>query len=320
MNKKHPQVAVSRVKQIDKSVREVIDAVQGFNQLKKGDSVVIKPNICRCVDPDGHINTDSRVLQSVIQYTKEFTSNIRVCESDSSKGTSTYRMLYSGTLDIIEQEGVSFLDLSKDKQVEVTHFGVTDEVSKTAMEASLFINIPKIKTHEDTLLTCAAKNMFGFLSRGDKWTHIHEQDQLDPYIIFSALTIPKQLIVVDGILGMEGAGPIGGSPVSLNMVLGGTDVVSTDAVVCNLVGLNPKKITHLVDLEKQGIGTLNLKKIHLHGEKLKTARHPIKKPEEAPLEDRDIYKDEHPYWACAMDEAERKYRSRLEKLQPDSKA
>jgi uncharacterized protein (DUF362 family) len=228
-------------------------------------------------------------------------------------------MLYSGTLDVLEQEDVAFLDLSRDEQVEVTHYGITDKISRTAMEADLFINIPKIKTHEDTLLTCAAKNMFGFLSRGDKWTHIHLQNQLDPYIVFAGLTIPQQLIVVDGILGMEGAGPLGGSPVALNMVLGGTDIVSTDTVVCNLVGFNPNEITHLIELEKQGIGTLNLQNIHIQGENLEQFKHPIKQPKDAPLEDREIYKDEHPYWACALNEAEKKYKTRLEQLESSSK-
>ncbi|MHA1917080.1 MAG: DUF362 domain-containing protein, partial [Candidatus Ranarchaeia archaeon] len=234
---------------------------------------------------------------------------------DASKGSTLYRMLLSGTIDLIEKENAKFINFSKDKQVEISKYGITDKISKTIVDSNLFINIPKIKTHEDTMLTCATKNMFGILSRGDKWKNIHLKNRLNEFIIFSALVVPKQLVIVDGINAMEGVGPIGGDKVELGLLLSGTDVISTDVVVSHLVGFDPNTITHLTEVYKKGIGEIELSKINLLGQDLNTLKHKLVKPEEVSYFDKSIYNEEHPHWACSMKEARKKYGDRLKELE-----
>ena len=302
-----PKVAVLKTTDIHKSVHNALDLIQGFNDVDSGDTIVIKPNVCRCVDPQGHVNTDPRVLRSVIRYAKQYSPKVIVGETTSSKGTAPYRMMYSGTIDLINDEGATFLDFSNDVQVEITHYGITDKISKTAMEADLFVNVPKIKTHDDTVISCAAKNMFGVLSRGDKWKNIHLKKVLDSYVIFSALTIPKQVILVDGIYCMEGIGPIGGDKIQRDLILAGTDIVSVDTVVCELMCVNPLEVFHLKEISQNGIGTLELDKIHVIGDPLDSLRHKFVSAEEAPPLDPVIYRDDHPRWASAMKNAREKY-------------
>jgi NAD-dependent dihydropyrimidine dehydrogenase PreA subunit len=111
------------------------------------------------------------------------------------------------------------------------------------------------------------KNLKGFIPGKQK--HLTHLVGLDPAIVDLNKLIRSDLIVVDGIVGMEGMmGPTWGSPVNLGLIIPGDNVVATDAVCCTLMGINLKEVKHLTLASKFGLGSIDLNKIELLGESL----------------------------------------------------
>lgn len=78
------------------------------------------------------------------------------------------------------------------------------------------------------------------------------------------------LTVIDGFIGMEGPGPVNGTPVKMDLVLVGKDVVATDAVACRVMGINPHEIKHIKKAHEKGIGTID--GIDILGEKIENVK------------------------------------------------
>jgi hypothetical protein len=67
---------------------------------------------------------------------------------------------------------------------------------------------------------------------------------------------PK-LGIIDGLVGMEGRGPVNGRPVRLNVVMASRDVVALDATAMRFVGLDPNTAEHVVHAARIGVGTMD---------------------------------------------------------------
>jgi uncharacterized protein (DUF362 family) len=82
------------------------------------------------------------------------------------------------------------------------------------------------------------------------------------------------LTVIDGFVGMEGAGPVDGTPVRMDIIIAGTDTVATDATACRVMGIDPHEIKHIRKANEKGLG--NIDDIQVLGEKLETVTRPFK--------------------------------------------
>jgi len=205
------------------------------------------------------------VLEPIINMVKRKTKNVAVVESDSRSGTADERMTKSGVMDIIEKCDVKFLNLSEDDFEEHEVEGLTIQIPKTVLEADFFINIPKVKTCsiEHTFITIAMKNMFGVLANKEK-PKLHSK--LMEILVFINRTVRQNLIIVDGIVGMQGLGPIQGTPVNLNLIISGLNPATVDAVCCHVMGINPYAVETLWKAYKTGVGEIDINKIGVLGE------------------------------------------------------
>ncbi len=174
-------------------------------------------------------------------------------------------MTKSGIMDIIEKCDVEFLNLSEDDFEEHEVAGLVVQIPKTALNADFFINVPKAKTCniEHTFITIAMKNMFGVLANKEK-PKLHSN--LMEILVFINRAIRQNLIVVDGIVGMQGLGPIQGTPVNLNLIISGLNPVTVDAVCCHVMGINPYAVETLWKAYKAGVGEVDINKIEVLGE------------------------------------------------------
>jgi predicted dehydrogenase/uncharacterized protein (DUF362 family) len=251
-------------KDVEVAVQKSIDLLGGLN-FKHNASVVIKPNVCYHKNIENMIITDQRVLESIINMVKRKTKNVTVVESDSRSGTADERMTKSGIMDLIEKCDVKFLNLSEDDFEEHEVAGLTVQIPKTALNADFFINIPKVKTCniEHTFITIAMKNMFGVLANKEK-PKLHSK--LMEILVFINHTIRQNLIVVDGIVGMQGLGPIQGTPVNLNLIISGLNPVAVDTVCCHVMGINPYAVETLWKAYKAGVGEVDINEIEVLGE------------------------------------------------------
>jgi uncharacterized protein (DUF362 family) len=150
--------------------------------------------------------------------------------------------------------GCKVLNLSKDTLVDAPDprmkgFGM----SKTWLEADAFITLPVLKTHATTVFTGALKNQWGCIPRYDRillHKHLHE------LIVEVNRLRPVTFALMDGLVGMQGRGPINGYPIDRNVLLAGRDPVAVDATGMRLIGLDPWTSQHVVHAQKIGLGTL----------------------------------------------------------------
>jgi predicted dehydrogenase/uncharacterized protein (DUF362 family) len=265
------KAAIVRVEEdVEASVVKSIDLLGGLN-VKKNDKVVVKPNVCFPKNLDNMIITDPRVLEAVLNILKKKAKNVLVVESDSRSGTADDRVTRSGTMDVIKKCGAEFLNLSEDETEEHEVAGLTLQIPKTVLNADFFINLPKLKTSsmKQMFVTIAMKNMFGILANKKKYK-LHKA--LVDILVFLNRTIRQDLTIVDGIVGMQGFGPDRGSPMNMNLIVSGLNPVTTEAVCCQVMGINPYAVEPLWRAYKAGIGEIDTEKIQILGENIDSVK------------------------------------------------
>ncbi len=272
-----PKVSVFRVRNGDvlRAVRSSIESLGGID-VDRGDEVIVKPNAAFHNDPYGAINTDPRVLNAVLKILKEYTSKVTVVESDSTSNHAEIRMEQSGLMEVVRKNDADFVNLSRDEVLRVPVMGRVLRIPRTVLEASYFVNVPKLKTHEITTITVALKNMFGILPEKNKAIFYHPI--LEEIIPLINVACRQDLIVVDGITAMEGRGPIVGTPVPMNLIICGYDPVTVDSVSAHIMGFNPKRIKIITKTHSFGIGEIDIDKIEVIGEPLRSVTRKFRSP------------------------------------------
>jgi predicted dehydrogenase len=266
----------------EKNIQEAVEKSIGMLRnltIKRDDLVVVKPNVCYPKNIENMIITDLRVLEIVLNLVKRKTKNVLVVESDSFSGTAEKRMINTGTMDIVKKCEVDFLNLSKDDIEEHEVAGFVLEVPKTVLKADFLVNLPKLKTHDFMYISIAMKNMFGILANKKK-SKLHKA--LTEVLVYLNKVIRQDLIIVDGIIGMEGIGPITGSPVKLDLIISGLNPVTVDTVCCHIMGVNPYVVEPLWKAYKAGIGEINVKKVQVLGEAIDNVKRRFRLPSRSP--------------------------------------
>ncbi len=237
----------------------------GGARIRAGAHVVIKPNICNSKNPYGMVITEFRIIESAISIARRATSDITIVESDNISGRAEKRVIESGLMKRIEEWGVKFKNLSRDEFEEQEIAGVKIHIPRSVLEADCLINLPKMKTCGPTLVTLSMKNLFGVLISGKK-KRLHKYlDHILPYL---SKVVRQNLIIVDGIICMEGNGPVIGTPKRLDIVVVGTNPVEVDSVCTKIMGFDPREVKHIVNASRMGIGQMDIEKIDILGETL----------------------------------------------------
>ncbi|MFX0081726.1 MAG: DUF362 domain-containing protein [Candidatus Hodarchaeota archaeon] len=285
------KIAIQKIQNNDikTAVFKALDDINAQKLMKNEDlTVVIKPNILMGKPPERAVNTHPEVIRSVIQWVKQFNAaKIYVCDSSGGQkpGVTKIAMKESGIQAVCEEEGVECISFEK---LERETYKVQDPLelkefisSRLIKDADIIINIPKIKTHWQCVLTCCIKNMFGTLLLGNK-AKVHGQfPALDKFnaALADVYSVSKpQLTVIDGFLCQEGDGPTQGDVVKLDLILAGYDGVALDTAVCKIIGFDPKDVLYLAKAEKKGLGTTNLENVEFLGEKIEDVFHEFKRP------------------------------------------
>ena len=147
---------------------------------------------------------------------------------------------------------------------------------RTVLEADYIVSLPKLKTHHWVGVTLSLKNMFGIVPGccyGWPKNVLHWAG-ITPSILDINSTVRPDFAIVDGIVGMEGNGPIQGSPKPSGVLILGDDPVAVDATCARVMGLDPARIDHLA---KAGmlLGHLQAEKIRQLGESVASVRIPF---------------------------------------------
>ena len=270
------QVAVLEALRYDLPLREVITkGVQLCGLEVRGKTIVLKPNLVE-FDPDGVINTNPLVIEAAIDCFRTLGARqLLVAEGPGHRRDNEYLLTASGIYGVIKEHGVSYVDLNSD-DVRPTRllssFTRLEQLylPETLYNADLLVSMPKLKTHHWAGVTLSLKNMFGVIPGSVygwpknilHWQGIHNSI-LD---INSSLPI-RQFAIVDGIIGMEGNGPLQGQAKASGVLIFGKDLVAVDATAARLMKIEPKKVKYLAEAG-EFLGNVNYERIEQIGENL----------------------------------------------------
>jgi uncharacterized protein (DUF362 family) len=239
----------------------------------KDKRVVLKPNLVE-YHRNKVINTNPHVVAAVIELCRrEGAAEVIVAEGPGHWRNVEYLVQASGLGDVLRHYKVPFIDLNHDEPVKSLNLGGLTGLeflylSRTVATAGVLISLPKLKTHHWAGATLSLKNLFGTLPGicyGWPKNELHWRG-IDNSIVDIALTRTPDLAIVDGIIGMEGDGPINGTPKPFGALIMGSDPLAVDATCCRLMGLRPEKIGYLVMGHRKKLGLLGEEQIAQHGE------------------------------------------------------
>jgi len=143
------------------------------------------------------------------------------------------------------------------------------------LRADYFINLAKVKTNSFVMLSVAMKNMFGTITSKPK-SQFHSR--LADVLVYINQAVRQHLIIADGIVAMEGLGPIHGSPVNLGLIVSGKNPVTVDAACCHIMGFNPYAVEPLWKAHQQGMGEIDREKIRFLGESIESVQGKFSRP------------------------------------------
>lgn len=235
---------VSLVKTKDPSdVKKAIDLIGGIEKfVKKGDVVFIKPNLM--LGLPSPTTTDPEVVREVIRLCKSAgAKKVKVGENPLQLVTAEAAF---GSLDLVtffRDAGAEIVYLDQTAYVEKEVKGLIIDKTrfpKEILDADVYISMPKLKTHMMAGITCAVKNNQGVLMDEDKIAY-HRND-LSAKLVDLLKVVSPDLIVVDGIVGMEGQGPAFGDPIESEVLIAGDNAVAVDCAAARVMGFDPIEI------------------------------------------------------------------------------
>src|SRR2546430_1776581 len=270
------RVAILEAKSYQAPLEEIIRrGIHLFKLDLKGKRIVLKPNLVE-FDPKGVINTHPSVIEAAISSFRSLGAReVVVAEGPGHRRDSEYLLAASGIYDVINEHRVRYVDLNTDdvRRTKLrSSFTNLRELylPETLFNADLLVSMPKLKTHHWAGVTLSLKNMFGVVpgsvygwpKNALHWAGIHGSI-LD---INSSLPIP-QFAIVDGVVGMEGNGPLQGQAKQSGVLILGDDLVAVDAIAARLMTIEPRKIEYL-EIADRFLGNISHDRIELVGERL----------------------------------------------------
>ena len=215
--------------------------------------VVLKPNLVE-FDPASPINTHPAVVAAAIDaFRTRGAREVVVAEGPGHRRDTEQILLASGLHDVLRERRVRFVDLNEDQvvglnlQSDFTGLGRL-YLPETAVKADLLVSVPKLKMHHWAGVTLSLKNMFGVVPGsvyGWPKNALHWAG-IDQSIVDINSTLPAaRFAIVDGIVGMEGNGPIQGRARPAGVLIFGEDMVAVDATAARVMQVEPSKVPHL---------------------------------------------------------------------------
>lgn len=245
------RVAITRTANgVETAVEEAVELLGGIERfIHPGEKALLKPNLFNTEPPESGCTTDLELVLALGRLIQEAGGECVVGECPATAAYARPEMVYKAHR--LEErcgaQGIGVRVLDRDRPVGVRVKGVVNQLyhfPETALQCPIF-NIPKLKTHALTTLTCAVKNLFGLQQGGIK-AHHHVSVANDPESfshllldIYQAIGSRVRLNLVDAHVAMEGEGPAGGSPVPLGLVIAGADAVAVDVVASMVMGWDP---------------------------------------------------------------------------------
>ncbi len=235
---------------------QVMEEAAICSMLPKSASIAIKPNLVVAKPSTSGATTTPLLVEGVITYLKEHGYKAITIMEGSWVGDSTKRAFeVCGYNRISQKYDVPLIDLKSDPTVMYSENGISMKVCKSAIETDFLINMPVLKAHCQTLITCALKNLKGCIPDSEK-RHFHSLGLHKPIALLNKF-LKCGMIIVDGLMG-DLTFEEGGTPVRMDRVIAGFDPVLIDTFAANLLGYTPYDIRYIVEAERLGVGSTDV--------------------------------------------------------------
>ena len=239
----------------------------------RGKRVVVKPNMVD-VSPDRPIHTDPRLIEALVAHLADLGAReIVLAEATSHNRDAEDLFRRAGYEALARRQGVRIVDLNYDDLTPVKCVNpkatLLREIAlpRTIGEADILISVPKMKTHKLAGITLSLKNMFGILPGmvyGWPKNTLH-WNGIPLSICEINGTVKTHYAVVDGVVGMEGHGPIMGTARKAGVLVMGDNALAVDATAARVMGVDPARVDYLAMAHKLRLGSLRPADIQVVG-------------------------------------------------------
>jgi uncharacterized protein (DUF362 family) len=270
-----PSVSIIKAKSYsDDLVSRILEGVKQCELDVRGQRVLLKPNLVE-FDPKTCINTDVTVVAAALEAFRSLgAAEVKIGEGPGHRRDTYAIAEMTRYRSEIPKFDALFTDLNRDDVSPVEGFADRGEIylPNTALRADLIVSLAKMKTHHWAGATLSMKNFFGLVPGsvyGWPKNELH-QIGIDESIVELNRVFRRSFAIVDGIVGMEGNGPIQGTPKQVGVLVMGSDLPAVDATCCRIMGIDPTKVDYLRMASERALGVIEDARIEQRAETIKS--------------------------------------------------
>ena len=295
----HSETFVAQVKDYQRDISGII--ITGFQELGidrkeiRGKKILLKPNLVEPHADKRHINTHPLFVRGAAEaFLHLGAGKVYIAEGPGHCRDTIQILEESGFAEILSEDRLPFVDINYDGFYKKTNTGKYAEcetffLPRILREVDWIVSMPKLKTHHWTGVTLSMKNLFGLMPGviyGWPKNVLHQLG-IQKSILDINATVKPNFAIVDGIVGMEGDGPIMGTPKKSGVVVMGCNLPAVDATCARIMGINPLKIPYL-SAASGWLGPIRKKNIKQIGDQIEALQTQFKLEDNIPAH-KNIY-------------------------------
>lgn len=260
--------------QVDKAVEKAVDLLGGMKKfVKKGDKVLLKMNLLAGKKPEEQTITHPSVIKAVAELVKKEGAIPYVGDNPGGPAKFEKEAEKAGILDFFKKNKIKVADLSEGEfvQKKSAKFCKSFYLSKRLKEFDVIINMPKLKTHGLNTLTLAVKNLYGCIpgmTKVQMHLRFQNKDLFAEMLVDLHDYVKPNLNILDGVIGMEGQGPMAGTARNFNLIAASDNAFSMDCVITKIMGLRQEDIPSIRIALKHGIKESDIRNVKVVGENI----------------------------------------------------
>lgn len=260
---------------VKRSIERGLSLIGGVSLfVQKNENILLKPNILVGEVPKKCVTTNPAVFKAIAEILMN--AGVNLTYGDSPAIGKTHKAAKkTGLSQVADELNIELADFKTGVEVFFDK-GIHNRkfiIAKAIFDNDGVISLPKLKTHALEKFTGAIKNQFGGIPgvlKGEFHLKLPRADDFAKMLVDLNKFVSPRLYIMDGIYGMEGNGPRGGTPKKMNLLLLSSDPVALDASVCRLINLNPEYVPTIKYGMQAGMGTYLKEEIDLVGDDFKS--------------------------------------------------
>ena len=239
------------------SLETLLEPLGGIGAfVKKGDRVLLKPNLLTGARPGKECITRPELVYGVAQLVRD-AGGLPFFGDSPAFGSARGVAMANGYLPLLEELNIPVVEFHGQRYETVSQSFNHLRLCREAMEADVVINLPKLKSHVQLTVTMGVKNLFGCVPGKMKaWWHMEagkDEARFGEMLVETARAINPDLTILDGIIGHEGNGPSGGEPRQLNVLAASSDVFALDRAILDVINVDPNLVPTIVAAQRLGL-------------------------------------------------------------------